>query len=128
MNRTKFVPALLTPVLLTPVLLIAQSGGLSPTELLKPLKESWPTYNGDYSGCRYSSLKQVNAETVKNLSLAWMSRLTAGAGNTGGGLFRGRGGGAPACSRNRRRRGDRTSSPTKRAQTTHQSVLPLQVV
>jgi alcohol dehydrogenase (cytochrome c) len=55
-----------------------QGGGVTPEELLKPLKESWPTYNGDYSGRRYSALKQVNTTTVKNLSLAWSIRLTPG--------------------------------------------------
>src|SRR5690349_17543350 len=77
--------------LLSPALLLAQSGGLAPSELLKPLADSWPTYNGDYSGRRYSALKEVNTSTVKNLSLAWTSRLTAGAGNTGPGAARGRG-------------------------------------
>ncbi len=91
MNRIQFLPAFFAPVLL-----FAQSGGLTPSELLKPLKDSWPTYNGDYSGRRYSALKEVNTSTVKNLSLAWMSRLTPGGGNTGGG-FRGRGGGGPAA-------------------------------
>jgi len=92
MNCIKFVPAFLAPALL-----FAQSGSLAPSELLKPLKESWPTYNGDYSGRRFSALKEVNTSTVKNLSLAWMSHLTAGAGNTGGAFFRGRGGGGPAA-------------------------------
>src|SRR6202050_3289247 len=80
--------------LVLPALLLAQGGGLPPSDLLKPLKDSWPTYNGDYSGRRYSALKEVNTSTVKNLSLAWTSHLTSGAGNTGGG-FRGRGGGGP---------------------------------
>ena len=92
MNPLKFVPALFAAVLL-----FAQTGGLSPSELLKPLKESWPTYNGDYSGRRYSALKDVNTSTVKNLSLAWTSHLTAGAGSPGGGFFRGRGGGGSAA-------------------------------
>src|SRR5262245_13302199 len=32
----------------------------------------WPTYNGDYTGRRYSALEQVNVNTVKALSLAWI--------------------------------------------------------
>src|SRR5215468_4639914 len=86
----------LLPACFAPALLLAQSGGLAPADLLKPLKDSWPTYNGDYSGRRYSALKDVNKSTVKNLSLAWTSRLTAGGGNVGGG-FRGRGGFGPAA-------------------------------
>ena len=68
----------------------AQGGGVSPQELVKPLKEQWPTYNGDYSGRRFSLLKEVNTATVKNLSLAWMIRLTPGMPGQGGGGGRGR--------------------------------------
>jgi alcohol dehydrogenase (cytochrome c) len=65
---------------------------VDPASLLTPLAESWPTYSGDYTGRRFSALKQVNKTTVKSLSLAWVVRLTAGAGATGGGGA-GRGGG-----------------------------------
>ncbi len=68
-------------LLLSPALLPGQGKGVDPAELLKPLKESWLTYNGDYSGKRYSALTQLNTSNVKHLSLAWMSRLTPGAGN-----------------------------------------------
>jgi alcohol dehydrogenase (cytochrome c) len=84
-----------TPLLLTSTILQAQGGGVSPTELLKPLKDSWPTYNGDYSGKRFSALKQVNDSNVRSLSLAWMIRLSPGPGGpTGGRPGRG-GGGSP---------------------------------
>ena len=46
-----------------------------PGVLRKPLAESWPTYSGDYTGRRFSALTQVNRTTVKNLSLAWVSRV-----------------------------------------------------
>ena len=49
--------------------------GVDPATLLKPLAESWPTYSGDYTGRRYSSLTQINQTTVKNLGLAWLSRV-----------------------------------------------------
>jgi alcohol dehydrogenase (cytochrome c) len=48
--------------------------GLDPALLTKPPTDSWPTYHGDYSGRRYSTLSQINAENVKNLSLAWIYR------------------------------------------------------
>ena len=32
---------------------------------------SWPTFNGDYSGRRFSSLTQINQTNVKSLKLAW---------------------------------------------------------
>jgi alcohol dehydrogenase (cytochrome c) len=47
--------------------------------LLKPLGDSWPSYSGDYSGKRYSSLKQITQANVKNLTLAWTMRITPGA-------------------------------------------------
>src|SRR6476660_4337252 len=64
--------------------------GLTPKDIHQPLAgNGWPTYSGDYSGKRYSSLTQLNQSNVKNLTLAWVSRVAAGAGNAGG-----RGGGA----------------------------------
>src|SRR3954447_10583804 len=57
--------------------------GLEPTDILKPLADQWPTFNGDYSARRYSSLKQINQSNVKGLSLAWVTRLTAGSGPDG---------------------------------------------
>jgi alcohol dehydrogenase (cytochrome c) len=48
---------------------------LDPSVLLKPPTDSWPTYHGDYTGRRYSTLTQVNADNVKNLQLAWVYRL-----------------------------------------------------
>jgi alcohol dehydrogenase (cytochrome c) len=79
------------PFLLSPVILMAQ--GVNPADLLKPLKDSWPTYNGDYSGKRYSALTQLNPSNVKHLTLAWMSRMTPGPGNPAAGGRGGRGGG-----------------------------------
>src|SRR6185436_14712846 len=77
-----------------PMALLAQAppGGLDPATILKPLGETWPTYSGDYTGRRYSSLTQINQTTVKNLGLAWLSRgFTQGSGPTG----RGGAGGGP---------------------------------
>jgi alcohol dehydrogenase (cytochrome c) len=67
--------------LLSPVFLIGQVSGVPPRDLLKPLKDSWPTYNGDYSGKRFSALTQVNRLNVRQLTLAWMSQVTSGADN-----------------------------------------------
>jgi hypothetical protein len=61
-----------------------QGEGLDPADSVRPLADSWPTYSGDYSGKRYSSLTQINQSNVKNLSLAWVSRVTAGPGAGGG--------------------------------------------
>jgi alcohol dehydrogenase (cytochrome c) len=91
MTLKRLIPFL--PLLAVPVLLSAQGKGLDPADILKPLSDSWVTYNGDYSGKRYSSLTQVNKQNVKHLTLAWFAKLTGGSVSTGGGGFGfGRGG------------------------------------
>jgi alcohol dehydrogenase (cytochrome c) len=83
------------PLLFLPAILGGQGRGLDPADLLKPLKDTWPTYSGDYSGRRYSALTQINQTTVKNLTLSWFARLTNGSASVLGGLgLGGRGGGA----------------------------------
>src|SRR6185369_13488553 len=83
-------PALIFGQSQTPPVQPAQ-GGLDPATLVRPLGDSWPTYSGDYTGRRYSSLTQVNQSTVKNLTLAWIARVTGGSVAPAGGF--GRGGG-----------------------------------
>lgn len=63
--------------------------GIAPDQLTKPLGDSWPTSSGDYTGGRFSSLKQINATTVKQ-ALARMGRQGHGRRSAG------RGGGAGA--------------------------------
>jgi alcohol dehydrogenase (cytochrome c) len=48
--------------------------GLEPQALLQPPPDTWPTYNGDYSGRRFSPLDQINASNVGSLTLAWIFR------------------------------------------------------
>lgn len=44
-----------------------------PEELLvKPVGANWPSYNGDYSGRRFSSLKQINKDNVGQLRADWV--------------------------------------------------------
>ncbi len=52
---------------------------LDPALLSKPATDAWPTFNGDYSGKRFSTLDQINQSNVKHLNLAWVSRATPGA-------------------------------------------------
>src|SRR5947209_4750455 len=103
---------LLTSLVAAPLMLVAQTGGLDPADILKPLSDQWTSYSGDMSGKRYSALKQVNVNTVKSLSLRWVNTgITTGcgpngtgagggatAGGQGGGRGGGRGGDAPAAS------------------------------
>ncbi len=44
---------------------------LDPKTILHPAPDEWPTYNGDYSGKRFSSLKQINSTNVGMLAMAW---------------------------------------------------------
>ncbi len=65
--------------MLCPSRLAAQ--GLDPDALLHQPPNAWPTYNGDYSGRRFSPLKQINSSNVQNLSLAWAARFTSSSAN-----------------------------------------------
>ena len=48
-----------------PILLTGQTSQvLDPAKLLKPPTDAWPTYNGDYSGRRFSTLRQINQLNV----------------------------------------------------------------
>jgi alcohol dehydrogenase (cytochrome c) len=73
----------LASLCLLPAWSVAQP--LDPASLFKPLGDSWPSYAGDYSGKRYSSLQQVNQSNVKNLTLAWVTHVNAGSGGGGRG-------------------------------------------
>jgi alcohol dehydrogenase (cytochrome c) len=84
-----------------------EAGGLDQARIMKPLSDEWTSYSGDLTGKRYSSLKLVNKDTVKYLSLKWITPLAqgcgpAGRGSAGGpgpgsGGGGGRGGPAPAA-------------------------------
>ena len=63
-------------LILMPALVSAQ--GLDPSDILKPRADEWPTYSGDYSGRRFSPLTDINQANVKNLSLAWATRVIEG--------------------------------------------------
>ena len=61
---------------LLPALLIGQA--LDPALLLKQPTNAWPTFNGDYSGRRFSPLAQINQSTIKNLNLSWAFHAVPG--------------------------------------------------
>ncbi len=50
---------------------VGQSQGLDPSLLVDPPKDTWPTYNGDYSGKRFSQLEQINKSNIGYLTQAW---------------------------------------------------------
>jgi alcohol dehydrogenase (cytochrome c) len=80
---------LLPAVLVAATLTVSAQSGTDQTPLSKPLGESWPTYNGDYSGRRYSPLTQINQSNVKSLTLAWTRRLTNGTSAPGVAMIEG---------------------------------------
>lgn len=73
----KLLRTLLAAVMVGPALL-GQS--LSLSRLIDPPAGTWPMYNGDYSGRRFSPLKKINDRNVNALSLAWVYRVNAGPG------------------------------------------------
>ena len=40
--------------------------------MVQPVGENWPSYNGDYSGRRFSSLREINRTNVAQLRAAWV--------------------------------------------------------
>src|SRR6266487_3196081 len=72
-----------TPALLLLTSLCVPGGSLAgqsldPALLTKPATNAWPTYAGDYSQRRYSTLSEIDTANVRHLTLAWVRRLTAG--------------------------------------------------
>ena len=59
---------------------MATGQGLNPADIVHPKPGTWPTYNGDYSGRRYSLLKQINADNVRDLKTAWTYHADPGIG------------------------------------------------
>ena len=56
--------------------------GLDSNLLTRPPTDAWPTYHGDYSGRRYSTLRQIDTTNVKNLTLAWVYRANTSSAAT----------------------------------------------
>src|SRR3954449_7038621 len=71
-------------LVLSALTLMAQ--GLDPAKLQQPPTDTWPTYNGDYSGRRFSTLSNINTANVNALTLAWVYRFNSGGSNIGGSI------------------------------------------
>ncbi len=59
---------------------VCSAQGLDPSSILNPAPDSWPTYNGDYSGKRFSTLHQVNRDNVNELAMAWAFQTNISSG------------------------------------------------
>ena len=64
---------------------VLAADGLDPSKLGAPPTDTWPTYNGDYTGRRFSTLKRINSANVKSMSLAWVYRANMATGSGSGG-------------------------------------------
>jgi acido-empty-quinoprotein group A len=76
-RASTFLLFLLLALGLGPSFVSAQA--LDPAALLKAPTDTWPTYNGDYSGKRYSTLDQINSGNISSLALAWAFRTRGAA-------------------------------------------------
>jgi alcohol dehydrogenase (cytochrome c) len=54
----------------------AQSVPVDPETIGNAPVTSWPTFNGDYTGQRYSTLTQIGTENVNRLETQWVFRIT----------------------------------------------------
>jgi acido-empty-quinoprotein group A len=71
-KRLIVVPAILVAFALASVP-ASRAQGLDDISVLKnPPTSMWPTFNGDYSGRRFSPLTEINQKNVNSLGLAWV--------------------------------------------------------
>jgi alcohol dehydrogenase (cytochrome c) len=57
----------------------AQTGdGFDPSRMVETPLENWPTYHGDYSGKRHSTLAEITPENVNQLALEWVFQTNGG--------------------------------------------------
>src|SRR6516164_6497037 len=56
--------------------LSAQKVSLHPNTIGKAPVTNWTTFNGDYSGERYSKLTQITPANVNRLTPQWVYRIT----------------------------------------------------
>src|ERR1700734_787068 len=74
---TEFMPfhfpklLLLAPVFAACVALAQQPKRVDDAALRKAASDEWVTYGHDYAETHFSPLKQINAENVNRLGLAW---------------------------------------------------------
>jgi alcohol dehydrogenase (cytochrome c) len=52
---------------------LARAPGVKASQLLsRTIKDDWPSYNGDYTGRRFSSLTQITPQNVRHLQAQWV--------------------------------------------------------
>lgn len=84
MKRSSFkkITQLTAVAVLSATALVAQqastSPGLSPNalQLFHQPPDTWPTYNGDYSGRRFSAIRQITQQNIQDLKIKWKYKIT----------------------------------------------------
>src|SRR3954447_7530948 len=66
------------PLMAVAAAVLGAQTGLDPKTLGAAPTTAWPTFNGDYSGRRYSTLSAITTANVKALSLAWFYAAPGG--------------------------------------------------
>src|SRR6201992_2346535 len=52
---------------------LARAPGVQASQLFsRTIKDDWPSYNGDYTGRRFSSLTQITPQNVRQLQAQWV--------------------------------------------------------
>jgi alcohol dehydrogenase (cytochrome c) len=78
MRRTSLTGTLMGALLVATVLTPARAGDMTDERALNPQREpqNWILHHGNYQGHRYSQLKEINTDTVKNLRLVFTVALS----------------------------------------------------
>src|SRR5215469_1649047 len=77
-----FAASLSSGTVLMPRMASAQTSAIAPVTVVaseltvSPVRENWLTYNGDYSGRRYSGLSQITPHNVAQLTAQWVFHST----------------------------------------------------
>lgn len=66
---------LLAPVLIGQQATKPQELAPNALRLFNPPADSWPTYNGDYSGRRFSEISQINSTNIDRLKVKWTYKV-----------------------------------------------------
>ena len=68
------------PLLTAVALTLAPVAAPAQSDLRAPAAKEWPTIGGDWHNTRYSTLKQITIDNVKQLKAAWAIHLGSGLG------------------------------------------------
>lgn len=76
MKHARTLPATIAAILLSGVMFAANKVWLDPSYIGAKPVDNWPTFNGDYSGERYSTLTQITPGNVNQIARQWVFKIT----------------------------------------------------